>query len=205
MKTCKFCSQEFNSTIHNKIFCCRRCKERYYNKEQYRQQKIKLLRRSKINNKCRICEKDCNNLEGADPLCKLCYAYVFHMKEKMLPTDTKSVLDHKKYHSTRERRFIDKDGYVIIKKENHPNSKSYGRIREHVYIMSEYLGRSIKDKETVHHKNGIKDDNRIENLELWSHSHPYGQRIEDKLLWAKQFLGEYGYKVTGEHSSLEGN
>lgn len=45
--------------------------------------------------------------------------------------------------------------------------------------------------ENVHHINGDKLDNRIENLELWSTSQPCGQRIEDKIQWAKQILNQY--------------
>lgn len=46
--------------------------------------------------------------------------------------------------------------------------------------------------EHVHHKNGIRNDNSVDNLELWTTSHPYGQRVEDKIKWAKEFLKGYG-------------
>lgn len=103
-----------------------------------------------------------------------------------------------------ETRFLSKNGYWLIYRPGHPNAQgrtgkyNKGRIFEHIFIMSEYLGRPLKKDETIHHKNGIRHDNRIENLELWKKGQPPGARVEDKLKWAKELLEEYGYKVIKE-------
>ena len=69
-------------------------------------------------------------------------------------------------------RKLSQDGYVTVK-------TSTGVQQEHRIIMEEVLGRKLIAGENVHHINGIRHDNRPENLELWISSQPYGQRIPD--------------------------
>lgn len=85
-------------------------------------------------------------------------------------------------------------GYVQIWKPEHPNAcigRGKGYVLEHRMVMSDHLGRKLLRTEQVHHKNGDRADNRLCNLELWTTSQPSGQRVKDKLKWAKEFIKLY--------------
>ena len=57
-------------------------------------------------------------------------------------------------------------GYIWLYKPEHPNCTKNRYIQEHRFVMEEKIGRYLTSNEQIHHINGIKDDNRIENLEL---------------------------------------
>ena len=79
---------------------------------------------------------------------------------------------------------VDGSGYLV---------KNIGGrvVRQHRYVMEKWLERPLLRAESVHHINGVRTDNRLSNLELWSSGQPPGQRIKDKVAWAKDLLALY--------------
>lgn len=83
------------------------------------------------------------------------------------------------------------DGYIYTKAPWHSNSNSRGYIMEHRLVYEDHYFIKLRKSEYIHHKNGIRDDNRIENLELWTSNQPAGQRPSDLVKWAKNILKKY--------------
>ncbi len=94
-------------------------------------------------------------------------------------------------------------GYILLQRPDHPNASKQGKVFEHVVVMSEALGRPLLESETIHHKNGIKDDNRPENLELKAGRHAKGQAVTDLLAYARDILSVYGTEA--EKKAIEGS
>ena len=170
-KKCPNCENLFLTKYPNQqIYCTPACKQKFRRK---------------------------NNIDSEEKECCICCKKFKYNKyiDKLTCSIRCLITLRSKCGETQKKGHRTSSGYRIIYQPNHPNSRKGGKILEHTFIMSEHLGRPLKKEENVHHKNGIRDDNRIENLELWSKNQPIGQRVEDKIDWAIKFLEEYGYKI----------
>jgi HNH endonuclease len=84
-------------------------------------------------------------------------------------------------------------GYLMVRVPEHPRARcNNGYVFEHILVMERLLGRHLDPNESVHHRNGIRDDNRPVNLELWIRPQPAGIRATDAVEWAKEILYRYG-------------
>lgn len=175
MKKCKKCEESKNVEEFNKWF--------------------KKSGRNGLRTYCKSCESLINKTyrEENKSILKIKRKQRDNLKRKNIKKIKKMV--EKKPTLRSSKAGLRKDGYVVISRRTHPNSMKDGRILEHVLVMSQHLDRPLKKHENVHHKNGNRSDNRLENLELWSKSQPSGQRLEDKIIWAKELLQENGFEV----------
>jgi hypothetical protein len=115
--------------------------------------------------------KDPNNGEAVwqrRRFCSTACAYAFRKGKKR----------GAEHHAWRGGRALHGDGYVQVRiPDDHPYAgmrRNAHYILEHRLVMAEHLGRALRPDETVHHRNGRRDDNRLENLELRSGKHGAG-------------------------------
>jgi hypothetical protein len=81
---------------------------------------------------------------------------------------------------------LTKEGYISV------YDKKCGKYKlQHRVIYENHYGIKLSPNQNIHHINGVRTDNRVENLELWDTSQPQGQRIDDKILFYKKLFNDY--------------
>lgn len=129
---------------------------------------------------------DCRRQQKTNNMCGA------HQKRAYSPTGARPEVPLRDRAYEQHTRVRGDQGYVRIKISGHPRGGRYGWPLEHIVVMEGMLQRELLLGESVHHRNGIRDDNRPENLELWVVYQPAGQRPEDLVAWAQEVIRRYG-------------
>lgn len=142
-KVCLNCNRIFYSyTWTKQKYCCKNCYFKHH-------------KRYNVKYYCKTCRV---KVKAQRKFCKKCY------KNFLLTHNRKINKDYYKNHIYRQ---YSGNGYVLVKaKKDHPYKNTRGYIYEHRLVMEKHIGRYLKPEEVVHHLNGVKDDNRLENLLL---------------------------------------
>ena len=173
-------SNDYNCTVED---CSRKRRTKLYcptHNARFRKYGNPLGVAVRITRHCEI--DDCSKKHLSKGMCSM------HYRRYYLYGDANSKPGRKR---TSNKIEVSVGGYIKLYEPEHPNASGDGYVLEHRKVMSDFIGRPLLVSEQVHHKNGNRTDNRLENLELWSTRQPTGQRIEDKVEYALQILQQY--------------
>jgi hypothetical protein len=158
----------------------------------------------------RFCSKACtdtSNYAGGTVTvnCSHCGGEIRTFRSRVSPT---GVIYHDRACRDAARRAVagkprrTSHGYVVRAMPDHPAANRAGVVFEHRLVMEEKIGRPLTPEESVHHRNGDRSDNRIENLELWSKRQPAGQRVADKLVFVEEMVDLYLTDLTANQREV---
>lgn len=180
-KECGYCKEK-KIFARNSECCSKECLSKYkFRDHQY-------IRYPKICGNCnekfdstvkstKYCSLKCGNeSKQIDQFCIFCKNKMKHRRTSTNFCSEECRENEFKTNSSPIGSTVKKNGYVRIKTEE-------GWFWEHRVVKEKQLGRKLYSHESIHHLNGQRDDNRIENLEIWIVSQVAGQRVCDKLNW----------------------
>ena len=133
------------------------------------------------------CSKKCSGIasqKGIIKECPVCGKKFYTTRHKTCSVECGRI--YKSQH--REHKTYMENGYITEFKNGY-NKK--GNVKQHRRIMEEYLGRRLESWEVVHHINGIKTDNRIENLQLMTASEHSSMHRKEEKAAGKHLFGGY--------------
>lgn len=136
-------------TKSGKFFCSKSCRMRFQNDSR------KSIR---IVVKCEFCDKESRKIPYSVNNSKK------HFCSMKCYSSYKKGSNHPRWLGGRK---VDKDGYVLVYKPTHVNADIRGYIREHREVLENDMGRLLEKSEVVHHIDGDKGNNKVENLMLF--------------------------------------
>lgn len=156
-RICPHCSEGYETRAPIQVYCSVRCRH--------------AARVARTVRRCELCGSEYRGVDSRRKFCTPACAYE----------------DARRYRAAASPNWkggrtltSPKNGYVRVRCAGHPRTNpSNPYVLEHILIMEQQLGRYLAPNERIHHKNGRRDDNRPDNLELWKMKDPPGVRSSD--------------------------